>query len=64
MTSALHGSPYPLPTEPGEAHQLTRLERERYLDLFDAGDQYDADLAADWDALDNPTRPADRELLP
>ena len=56
---------YPDPTQAdGQAGKLTKAQRERYLDLFDAGDQYDEELAAAWDALDNPTRPPDRDLLP
>lgn len=61
--SKLHNGPYPLPTEPGEAHRLTRLERERFIEFWDSGDEHDESLQAEWDAIDNPTRPPDRDLL-
>ena len=48
----------------GQARRMNRAERERYIEFWDAGDEHDESLQAEWDALDHPTRPRDSELLP
>ena len=48
----------------GGVRRMNRKERERYIEFWDAGDEHDESLQAEWDALDHPTRPRDSELLP
>ena len=65
------GFAYPDPAQAGgAAARINRENRERYLELWDAGDEYDEHrsfveiIDAEWDARDNPTRPRDEDLLP
>lgn len=56
---------YPLEVEPSDQVQrMNAAERERYIEFWDAGDEHDESLQMEWDALDFPTRPRDRDLLP
>lgn len=65
--------PYPDPQQvnlDGAAGRINRENRERYLDLWDAGDAEDERRAQEeidameWHPDNNPSRPRDSELLP
>ncbi len=55
--SRAEGIARPDPTQAdAAAHRTNREQRERYAEFWDCGDEHDAEL--------DPTRPADRDLLP